>query len=53
MDKSVDISWTKYKTAAELQRVLAQFVLAMSCCLRPFACPEIERVKKVEQGSLA
>ena len=53
VDESVDVSGTKYKTAAELQRVFAQFVLPVSCCLGPFAGAEIERIEKMQQGSLA
>jgi hypothetical protein len=53
VDKQVFISRSKHKAAAELQRVLTQAMLLVSCGLRASAGLHVVSPQKMEQGSMA
>ena len=53
MDEQIFVPGRKHKAAAELQRILAQAMLFVSCGLCPLACLQIVFAQQVKQGSMA
>lgn len=53
MDKAIDVSWRKDKTAAELERIFAQAVLADSYGLGAFAGLHVVSAQQMQQVGVA